>query len=734
MKFKILHKNFLFIIINLLFIWNIFGLKGNDIEPTANISINNTTQNLVLEPKNDNITDTHLETYLKAQIDRNSGDIIILDLDVKEVNVTIYFYLSNDFNKTNAKSLPNYIQGENGHAEIRISDLPKEKEEFYIKIEIEEETEPKTIEEYIKTEECKNTTDIDYENEFFEILNYIGIKKSINITNAIRDTNFADDKNYKDFKYLGDTPDNERKHFYIANICLDSTDCINKTYQEEITDEQLKEICTNYPNYIINIYNISTIDARKERKYLLSYKTEKYEYDKISNNDKREVEMDYSFLFENNRRIQEGKKVILTVLGNGLNDFTFKYSIIKNSDTSELIESHFIENKHFFNGYAFIIDNSIFGQSKKNLLIKFDLIAKEENDNDKKITIKTREYNKLTTINVNSHFDIKLEENEIKQECFKFDDENSEYVINFLSLTKNVNFYTYYGGNKKNKKEFQINQESMIYLINTKEYNRICFEIDDTVDSLYNFGSVSFEVMEISLKNTNLNENVVINNEFHLIRGLSTHHFLNSNTATFYRPKHYIDLNNYVKINFHMTKGYSKLYLANCNDECQYSKEQLNELGSYPDINGFISIKKNKSPNLVAIVYCIEGECEFDIEMKEDIEKTYLYNNLRLFSFNDNEQFIINSKEISSKTDKQLLININSFNEKPDVFIYFDIDNKQEIKYEKEYFMENKLVYIINTEDIQDKEYLFVVVTGETNYYYGIYYEVITTDIIGSLS
>ena len=674
MKYKILGRYLTILLINLLLIGYIFCLNNEvDSDQEYSIDISEEEKSEELEISNDDEKELNLETYIKVKVDSSSSDKIVLDLDVKDIPFEFYFYLSNNLSEINEGLVEGIHAGYN-HSEIRISDL-EDLSEFYIQILIKEK------------EVCED------------------VKGKINKTLRCRSIT-----NLSDIVY------SEEKICFFFEECYSRKNCsepIKKCVENR--EEEAKKMCVD-GMYRINIYNIIENCTRLKRKYILSYHSEKYDYYRIKDNDIFLNKKYSTFIYENNIGIiKNNKKIILTALGSGLNNFNFNYSIVSSLESSEIKESPIIIKKNFFNGYAFIIDFNKFNKTEENVFIKFQLSSI---DNNEVITIKTRRYLEIVTINdLNNHFDIKLEANEIKKECFKFNENinnEEQYVINFLSLTKNINFTIKTDNTNEIKTELPIDKESMIHLINTQESNSFCFEISNN-NNVYDFGSLSFDVKKI---NSEIKQ-------FYIIRGLPTHQHLESDTAVFYRPKYYInsqDIN--IKVKFHMTKGNSKLYLTSCTEENCPVLENINELIPYHDINGFISIKENiPDENWGALVQCFDVECEFDIEMKEETEKTYLYQNLRLFSFieKDNEKFIINTKELSNQ---DILININSFNKEPNVLISFDGKNNEEFKPEEDYFMENKLVYKINKDVFKNKEYLYVEVNGNTSYYYGIFYEI----------
>ena len=696
MKFKIFGRYLTILLINLLLSGYIFGLNENDLDPEYSIYIDQEEKSEELEINNDDEKELNLETYIKVNVDSNSADKIILDLDVKDIPFDFYYYLSNNLNEIKKGSVERIHAGSN-HGEIRISDL-EDLDEFYIQIFIKEKEVCEDVQDKkIKTVDCK------YHN-------------NSSISDDIENQIFIDNQNYNDIKNLFDISDNEENTCFFFEQCISSKNCYEPIEKcVENMEEEAYKMCEEGIKKV-RIYNVKEECTRLKRNYILYYHAEKYDYYRIKDNDIFSNKKYSTFVYENNIGIiKNNKKIILTALGSGLNNFNFEYSIVTSLESSEVKEGPFIIKKNFFNGCAFIIDFNKFNNIEENVFIKFQLSSIENNEI---ITIKTRKYLDAVTINdLNNHFDIKLEEKEIETECFKFDESinnEEQYVINFLSLTKNIDFTIYTDNTNEIITELPINEESMIHLINKQDSNVFCFTINNN-NNVYDFGSLSFDVSKINIETK----------QFYIIRGLSIHQYLESDTAAFYRPKNYInseDIN--IKIKFHMTKGNSKLYLTECTEENCPVSGTINELTHYPDINGFISIKKTiPNENWVALVQCIDMECEFDIEIKEETEKTYLYQNLRLFSFieNDNEKFIINTKELSNQ---DILININSFNKEPNVLISFNDNKNEEFKHEEDYFMENKLVYKITQDDIKNKEYLYVEVNGDTNYYYGIFYEI----------
>ena len=666
MKLNMLKHGLIIVIIKLLLIDNIFGLddKIDDLH-THTIDVNDEDKNLTFTIEN--LNKSSIWAFIKANVNKSSGDIILLNLtavDGKPVNGRMTFYLTNDTTDT--------IDGDVSLS-IKMSDLQSELETFNLNISIEEPWKTNTTQITNKYYNCTNCT-----------------KTCVPI-----DTNTTEPDILNDTDSINSDSQEES--------CTYEEHCEYIVYPFEDGNHSLE--CTVFTNTTDK--NITYIENRT---YVLYYKVNKYEQYRLKDNDNFIIDEEHEekkiFIYENNREIRKkDKKIILTVLGTGLKDFNFSYSLEPNIPNEQKIEI-----KEFFNGYAFIIDNSTFDGKEQKLIFNLS-----NNDfNIETIHIKSRKYlkNEQTIDDVNNHFDIILKPKKIDEECFNIVKKDSDnYVINFLSLTKNIIASI-------SNDDIEINKESMIYLIKNESYNNICFSIDNTKTN-YEFGSLSFELMK-----TNIDESK-ISNKFNLIRGLPIHHYLEKGKAAMYCPERYIKKEDFeIKINFHMTKGTSSLYLIHC-DDCEIKYEDLKtKYSKHNDINGFISakLKHEENEKLVAIVYCTDNidDCEYDIEMKQDEEETYLYTNLRIFSFaNYNEKYKINTKGIN----ENISISFNSFNSEPDVKILNN--NSDLIKNETLYFMNNKYIYIIDKNTIQNNDNIFVDINDKkTNYYYGIYYEI----------
>ena len=661
MKLNMLKHGLIIVIIKLLLIDNIFGLdaKIDDLHQTHTIDVNDEDRNLTFTIED--LNKSSIWTFIKVNVNKSSGDIISFHLtaeDGDKVNGAMTFYLTND--------TADIIDG-NVSLSIRMSDLPSELESFDLNISIQEPLKPHPITYIIKKLNCSNCTEI-----------CVPIDTNTTESDILNNT---------------DNVDSDKEEESCEKHC---------EYKEFSIDDEEGTHGLNCTEF--NVTENDTIYYRDNRTYVLSYTVNKYKDYRLKDNDNFTINDTLNiFIYEKNKEIiKKDKKIILTVLGTGLNDFNFFYSLEPNIEKEQKIEI-----KQFFNGYTFIIDKSTFNGKAEEQKLVFNL----SNNSNETIHIKSRKYSEKeqTIDDGNNHFDIILKPKTINMECFNIEKKDSDnYVINFLSLTKNVNAeITGDGINRK----IEINKESMIYLIENKA-KQICFSIDNTKEN-YDFGSLSFELMKTN-----------INNTFNLIRGLPIHHYLAKGKAAIYSPERYIKEKNFIKINFHMTKGKTFLYLIDCND-CEINYEDLkSNYSKYNDINGFISAKLDykKHQNLVAIVYCPDeqDECEYDIEMKQDGEETYLYNNLRIFSFADyDEIYKINTKGIN----ENIAISVNSFNSEPDVKIF---NNKSELINNKTlYFMNNKYVYIIGNNAIQNNDNIFIEINDKNNnYYYGIYYEI----------
>ena len=524
----------------------------------------------------------------------------------------------------------------------------------------------------------------------------VNIKKSdkiiLKLTGKYIDN--IDNEEFKmEFYYL----ENENKELIDSSIYKDGVNYL------ELKNSNLPE---NKDFYIKITKKVSEADFDEEdfgyRNYscLLEYYLEDYEFENIKDDDKKLYNDNQVFYYVQNNEFKKDDKIIfLTVLGSGINTFEIECTI--NGTTTNIPME-----KLFFNGYGLIIDYSIFKGDDK--ILKFKLTRKE-NDNFHVMTRKRMTTNELK---INSHFDIILEKDKNKEECFTFKGSlsNNYYVLNFLSYKKNINYYF----NEKDSESKKIDKETMIDFFDIEKYNSICFKIDSNSQ----IGGLSFEIIETEATS----KDVVIKNRFHIIRGLPTHHHLKSGTAGFYRPETYKNQNFIISIHFHMTKGISNLYLEKCNGTCSYEESKIvDKEKQFQDINGFIYVneKSSNDSNIFAIVYCPkeENECEFDIEMKEKTEETYLYKDLRIYSFISKEKGLFKINE--DVGNSYAVINVNYF--PPENSITITLNDKEINNAIKYNMFENKIYYKIKLNQIGDGR---ISIESHKTTYCGINYEI----------
>ena len=281
MKYKILGRCLTILLINVLLIGYIFCLNKDDLDQEYSIDISEEEKSEELEISNVDEKELNLETYIKVKVDSSSSDKIVLDLDVKDIPFEFYFYLSNNLSEINEGLVEGIHAGYN-HSEIRISDL-EDLSEFYIQILIKE----KEVCEDVKDKKNKTL-------------------KCKSITN------------------LSDIVYSEENICFFFEPCYPRKNCsepIKKCVENR--EEEAKKMCVD-GMYRINIYNIIENCTRLKRKYILSYHSEKYDYYRIKDNDIFLNKENSTFIYENNIGIiKNNKKIILTALGSGLNNFSF---------------------------------------------------------------------------------------------------------------------------------------------------------------------------------------------------------------------------------------------------------------------------------------------------------------------------------------------------------------------------------------------------------------------------
>ena len=600
-------------------------------------------------------------------------------------------------------------------------DTNTEEEEIEEEIEIEEEFEEEIeIEEEFEEEIEEEDSDEEKEEEI--IIEIDGEKRNKTITFHINSDNVSECKvfakvNFSSLYYAdkiilnlnGSEGETINTIFFIDK--WKNTSYKNFTgFPVEISTFELQQL-GNYENYTI----IFSKDSNDDLEYNLTYYLDIYSDKFIEDNDFYTTNQSINFAYKNNFTIyQEDKKILLTVLSNNINyDFNLNYSLNGILGTIDI-------EKTFFNGYSFIINNDSFKDEagKLNEFLNFTLIL-DNNWNNESIEIKTRIIQNQThiqDIKEHDHFDIFLNSTQNPNECFQFKYPNTTYILNFISYTKNIYIN---GSSCPDLNNTYISKESMSLEKNNTQCDIICFQLDETNDN-FNFGSISFEVMPT--KNEN-DKDIVIPNYFKTIRGLWTHYYLLPGTATYYSPK-FNKSDAFDKISLHMTRGYPELYIVN---NCIKNKCGISNNGDkIRDINGFISTKV-KDSSLFALVHCPKKEnaiCEFDIEIKKEIEETYLFESLNIYSIytNKTQTFKIRTKEMAN--NKKLIINAVSFPYEDTFNIIFKIDGDGSKKERDFYPMRNKQYYIINKTNVGE-DFLHFNVTSNKYLLYRLNYYVL---------
>ena len=179
--------------------------------------------------------------------------------------------------------------------------------------------------------------------------------------------------------------------------------------------------------------------------------------------------------------------------------------------------------------------------------------------------------------------------------------------------------------------------------------------------------------------------------------------------------------------------------MKECNDEFPYCLFYEDELTTdeYENINGYIIIKKNLNnydlKNYAALVYCPENEnlnidCEYDIEMKNENEITYLYKDKIYYSF-----VILNSDLFSMEYYK---INLEKdFNTNGELHINFNLfSGNANIKFFDSFFEEikdfyiktlgNKKIFIFQKNITEQYSDLYINITRNQNAFFSINYEI----------
>ena len=426
--------------------------------------------------------------------------------------------------------------------------------------------------------------------------------------------------------------------------------------------------------------------------------------------------------------------VILTILGNSLINFEI---IPYNIQNNRQVKIDLPIQKYFHNGYGLIIDEKIL-KNYNNLRLELKLLQYDS----ELIYIRTRPIkSNKQNISPNDHIDIILKQKDFDKECFSIYQtrEESIYSFKFLTYTKHIKALLQ---NEERDEEFEINKEYMTYIIKDNQYDKICFELNGNNET--NKAGLSIELLNLNItsdENSNDKDNIVIYNEFTLVRGLATEHYLPKGYALIYKADDYIfkDLISFININFYMVKGISKLFVLKCKDypHCKYKKEDLTyNNNNYEDINGYITVKKDfsmdseKGKNYIVLIYCPEDnndDCKYEISIKNEEELTYLYKNQISYSYINsyNEDFYTEYYKIDLENDfienSHLLINLNIFSGN----VNFQIldSNKTEVKEYQKKYLGNKVIYILKNDFIEENLNLYIKITKDQNSYFNIKYE-----------
>ena len=422
-------------------------------------------------------------------------------------------------------------------------------------------------------------------------------------------------------------------------------------------------------------------------------------------------------------------KYILTIFGNSLTNFDIT---AYDERTYEQIDLPI--KKLFYNGYAIIIDRNIFPK-ENNIRLELNL---QEQFIAELIYIRMRRFKDYNFyIKENIHYDIILNE-DIEEDCFYFDLRYNKhrYSFEFLTYTKNIKVSLW----KNNKyDEIKINDESMALVIENK-YDEICFNLDNNEIE----GSISLEIIDLD-SSTDLYEedldNIMIYNNFTLIRGFSTHHYLPRGHGLVHRTKDFLfkDRFSLQNIKFRKIKGNSKLIIDKCvhYPDCNFYIQDLDFAEyKYENINGYISVKKyldNDYKNYIAVVYCPEDEnlnedCEYEIEMKNENEATYLYEKQLSYSYVNlygdefkKEDFIISvGKEFTQNDELYIYFNLFSGNAKIQFFNLKDV-NIEDYRISN---LGNVKLYIFQKNVIDENPEIYIKVIRDQNAYFSVSYEI----------
>ena len=439
----------------------------------------------------------------------------------------------------------------------------------------------------------------------------------------------------------------------------------------------------------------------------LTYIIKNYSFPTIKDNENKVyTDGNLEFSYVQNNEILNGKIIILTLLGSGIDTFDVKYSLISDSGENE---SPLVQK--FFNGYGIVIDQSLLDINKKR--IKFTISLKDQKEI---VHARTRKYDD-NDINIkpNEFFDIFLVKGKIDRQCFGINSQQNDdkaYSLIYISNTKNIEAEdsSYY--------QNAINKESIAEIIDIKNINKLCFKLKE---SNLIYGTLSVHLMDISNKDPDKDKD----NKFRVIRGLPTYHYLSKESAAIFKPETYINSQKLIlNVHFQMIEGTSELYI---NDK------------KYEGINRLVFVRKELSSNnddTVAMVKCIDGtNCKYAIEIKEESEKSYLYPELRWYDFISKDNIGNYMINVSDKKSNDLLLNINTFSYNPSVVITIGSKKIQLTNENNDNFLlNNKISYLIKNEDFANVESIYIEVkntdSSDSHILYGINYQINDNNII----
>ena len=435
--------------------------------------------------------------------------------------------------------------------------------------------------------------------------------------------------------------------------------------------------------------------------------------------------------------INNTKSSLFTMTSYTINDLS-SFNVLTNGANLE---------RSYFNGYSYIYNRDEY-LSKEEDILSFTI------DYKYRINVCHRFLNNNNTIydtnetNIDSQkiiFDGDIKYTTIesgKMDCFLIykNYENNlnitEYKINFITKTKNIQIDLYSKNENEKGPTFLLNEESYSYNFSSN-YDEFCFTLIDDKSNKVENGSVLFQLLSI-------NENNFINQTLYmpLIKGISTKQNLKKGQILYYRINENSQKSKLINVNFQTISGNPKVYHTYANNFPDYYIYDIKGLG-IDEITGFrnnikysINIEEEeediyqKSTFPVIVVYCPNekgnDDCNYYIEMSNDLEIILLNKNRKIYSYIDNndtnnkDQYKIDLSLYDIDDSSTIYIQLYSFTGEPNLDIAEYSDNYKDNYYT---YNDNGMIFNISLKERTSPEFnLIITEKNHKNAHYSLFY------------